>query len=88
MRVDSACYGGYKIPPHYDSMIAKLIVRGRTRAEAIARSKRALKEFHIQGVHTTIPFHQWMLNHEPFLTAEYPITYIDRLLDKGETFTP
>ncbi len=88
VRVDSACYGGYKIPPHYDSMIAKLIVRGRTRAEAIARSKRALKEFHIQGVHTTIPFHQWMLNHEPFLTAEYPITYIDRLLDKGETFTP
>lgn len=88
VRVDSACYGGYKIPPHYDSMIAKLIVRGRTRAEAIARSKRALKEFHIKGVHTTIPFHQWMLDHEPFLTAEYPITYIDRLLEKGETFTP
>lgn len=88
VRVDSACYGGYKIPPHYDSMIAKLIVRGRTRAEAIARSKRALKEFHIQGVHTTLPFHQWMLEHEPFLNADYPITYIDQLLDQGETFIP
>ena len=87
VRVDSACYGGYKIPPNYDSMIAKLIVKGRTREEAIAHSKRALREFHIAGVHTTIPFHQYMLEDKRFLTHDYTITYIDQLLDEGCTFT-
>jgi len=87
VRVDSACYGGYKIPPNYDSMIAKLIVKGRTREEAIAHSKRALREFHIAGVHTTIPFHQYMLEDTRFLTHDYTITYIDQLLDEGCTFT-
>jgi acetyl-CoA carboxylase biotin carboxylase subunit len=86
VRVDSACYGGYKIPPNYDSMIAKLIVKGRTREEAIAHSKRALREFHIAGVHTTIPFHQYMLEDTRFLTHDYTITYIDQLLDEGCTF--
>jgi acetyl-CoA carboxylase biotin carboxylase subunit len=86
VRVDSACYGGYKIPPHYDSMIAKLIVRGKDRTEAIARAKRALKEFHIRGVHTTIPFHLYMLQDPKFLSADYAITYIDTLLDAGNTF--
>ena len=57
VRVDSAAYPGYTIPPHYDSMIAKLIVWGATREEAIARMKRALGEFAVEGVHTTIPFH-------------------------------
>jgi acetyl-CoA carboxylase biotin carboxylase subunit len=87
VRVDSACYGGYRIPPNYDSMIAKLIVRGKTRAEAIVRAKRALKEFHIAGVHTTIPFHQYMLEDRRFLTHDYTIGYIDQLLDNGCTFT-
>ncbi len=86
VRVDSACYGGYRIPPYYDSMIAKLIVRGKTRTEAIARAKRALKEFHIRGVHTTIPFHQFMLEDARFLTNEYTIGYIDQLLSEGCTF--
>jgi acetyl-CoA carboxylase, biotin carboxylase subunit len=87
VRVDSACYGGYRIPPNYDSMIAKLIVKGKNREEAIAHAKRALKEFHISGVHTTIPFHQYMLDDKKFLTHEYTIGYIDSLLDSGCTFT-
>ena len=87
VRIDSACYGGYRIPPNYDSMIAKLIIRGKDRQEAIAHAKRALKEFHISGVHTTIPFHQYMLEDERFLTHDYTIGYIDQLIDAGCTFT-
>jgi acetyl-CoA carboxylase biotin carboxylase subunit len=87
VRVDSACYSGYRIPPNYDSMIAKLIVKGRTREEAIRHAKRALREFHIQGVHTTIPFHEYMLEDKKFLTHDYTINYIDNLLNEGSTFT-
>ncbi len=86
VRVDTACYEGYRIPPNYDSMIAKLIVKGRTRAEAIARAKRALREFHIAGVHSTIPFHQYMLDNKRFIENDYTITYIDQLLAEGCTF--
>ncbi len=87
VRVDSACYSGYRIPPNYDSMIAKLIVKGKDRTEAIAHAKRALREFHIAGVHTTIPFHQYMFEDERFLTHDYTIGYIDQLIDDGCTFT-
>lgn len=86
VRVDSACYAGYKIPPNYDSMIAKLIVRGKDREEAIARSKRALREFHIGGVSSTIGFHQFMLENDRFLNKDYPITFIDELIEEGCTF--
>jgi acetyl-CoA carboxylase biotin carboxylase subunit len=86
VRVDSACYPGYTIPPHYDSMIAKLIVKGADREDVIKKSLRALKEFHIGGVFTTIPFHQFMLTHEPFLQGKYPITYIDSLIEQGCRF--
>jgi acetyl-CoA carboxylase, biotin carboxylase subunit len=68
-------------------MIAKLIVKGKNRAEAIARAKRALSEFHIDGVHTTIPFHQYMLDDGRFLSHDYTINYIDSLLDDGCKFT-
>lgn len=87
VRVDSACYGGYKIPPNYDSMIAKLIVKGKDREEAIRHAKRALSEFHIAGVHSTIPFHQYMLEDQRFLEHNYTINYIDQLIDEGCTFT-
>lgn len=87
VRVDSACYEGYRIPPNYDSMIAKLIVKGKDRTEAIAHAKRALKEFHIQGVHTTIPFHQFMLQDERFLTHKYNIGTIDQLMSEGFVFS-
>ncbi len=86
VRVDSACYSGYRIPPNYDSMIAKLIVKGRDRKEAIAIGKRALKEFHIGGVHSTIPFHLHMLNDKKFLESDYCITYIDELIAAGYIF--
>ncbi|MDE3046008.1 MAG: acetyl-CoA carboxylase biotin carboxylase subunit [Verrucomicrobiota bacterium] len=87
VRIDSACYGGYRIPPNYDSMIAKLIIKGKNREEAIAHAKRALREFHISGVHTTIPFHQYMLDDTRFLTHDYTIGYIDQLIESGCTFT-
>ncbi len=88
VRVDSACYSGYSIPPNYDSMIAKLIVKGKNRQDAIEKSLRALREFHIGGVHTTIPFHQFMLQHQRFLEGDYPITYIDSLVQEGCRFEP
>ena len=71
VRIDSACYSGYSIPPNYDSMIAKLIVTGEDRTVALARAKRALHEFHIGGVKTTIPFHIDMLGHGAFLAADF-----------------
>ena len=64
--MDSHSYQNYEIPPYYDSMIAKLIVKAPTREQAIARMKRALKEFKIEGVSTTIPFHLKVLDNEYF----------------------
>lgn len=86
VRVDSACYSGYNIPPNYDSMIAKLIVKGKDRQEAIAIGKRALREFHIGGVKSTIPFHLYMLEDENFLKGSYDLTYIDGLIAEGCQF--
>lgn len=86
VRVDSACYSGYNIPPNYDSMIAKLIVKGKDRKEAIAIGERALREFHIGGVHSTIGFHLYMLEDENFLKSDYDLTYIDKLVSEGCLF--
>ncbi|MCP5505758.1 MAG: acetyl-CoA carboxylase biotin carboxylase subunit [Chlamydiales bacterium] len=87
VRVDSACYSGYRIPPYYDSMIAKLIVKGKDRQDAIEISKRALREFHIGGVHTTIPFHLYMLHNPTFLGGEdYNLAFIDTLIEEGCNF--
>lgn len=86
VRVDSACYSGYKIPPNYDSMIAKLIVKGKTREEAMAVGKRALREFHIGGIHSTIPFHLYMLEDQNFQDASFTLLYIDQLIESGCTF--
>ncbi|MBS0652821.1 MAG: acetyl-CoA carboxylase biotin carboxylase subunit [Verrucomicrobia bacterium] len=86
VRIDSACYSGYRIPPNYDSMIAKLIVKGKDREEAIAVAKRALREFHIGGVHSTIPFHLFMFEDPRFLSNDYTITYIDQLILEGCNF--
>lgn len=88
IRVDSACYSGYQIPPNYDSMIAKLIVKGKDRQEAIAIGKRALREFHIGGVHSTIPFHLYMLQDMNFLDGKYFLNYIDNLVADGCLFIP
>lgn len=88
VRIDTACYSGYRIPPNYDSMIAKLIVKGKDRKEAIRVAQRALKEFHIGGVKTTIPFHQYMFEDDNFLNNTYTITYIDQLMAEGYSFIP
>ncbi|EPZ38150.1 Biotin carboxylase [Anoxybacillus ayderensis] len=77
VRVDSAAYPGYTIPPYYDSMIAKLIVHAPTREEAIARMKRALSEFVIEGVHTTIPFHLKLLDHEKFVEGNFNTKFLE-----------
>jgi acetyl-CoA carboxylase biotin carboxylase subunit len=88
VRVDSACYSGYSIPSHYDSMIAKLIVRGKSREEAIAIGRRALREFHIGGIFSTIPFHLFMLQDPNFLNSEYDLNYIDKLIEEECQFLP
>ncbi|MFT4400141.1 acetyl-CoA carboxylase biotin carboxylase subunit [Bacillus sp. SW14] len=77
VRVDSAAYPGYSIPPYYDSMIAKVITYGKTRDEAIARMKRALSEFVIEGIETTIPFHLKLLEHETFVGGEFNTKFLE-----------
>ncbi|MGG4104325.1 acetyl-CoA carboxylase biotin carboxylase subunit [Paenibacillus sp. FSL W8-0187] len=77
VRVDSAAYPGYTISPYYDSMIAKLIVWAPTRDEAIAKMSRALAEFEIEGIYSTIPFHQKLLKHPTFLKGDFDIKFLE-----------
>jgi acetyl-CoA carboxylase, biotin carboxylase subunit len=77
VRVDSAAYPGYMIPPYYDSMIAKVITYGSSREEAISRMKRALGEFVVEGVHTTIPFHLKLLSHEKFVEGQFNTKFLE-----------
>lgn len=77
VRIDSAVYPGYSIPPYYDSMIAKLITYGATREEAISRMRRALSEFVIEGIHTTIPFHLKLMNHEKFIDGNFNTKFLE-----------
>ena len=80
MRVDSAAYADAVIPPYYDSMIAKLIVKGRDRAEAIGRMKRALEMFVIEGIKTSIPLHRRILADADFAAGKFDTHFIERLL--------
>jgi acetyl-CoA carboxylase biotin carboxylase subunit len=82
VRVDSGLYTGYRIPPYYDSMIGKLIVSGRTRQGAIMRLKRALEEMVIDGVKTSIPLHQALLEDPEFQSGEYTIKWLEEWLAK------
>ncbi len=86
VRVDSACYQGYTITPYYDSMIAKLIVWGKDRDEAVKRMSRALREFAISGVHTTIPFHLRMMAHPNFVEGDFHIQFLEgiNLFEDGD----
>lgn len=77
VRVDSAAYAGYTIPPYYDSMIAKLIVWGKTRQEAIDRMKRALSEFVVEGIATTIPFHLKVMDHDVFVSGHFDTKFLE-----------
>ena len=82
VRVDSGLYAGYKIPPYYDSMIAKLIVKGRTREGCIMRLKRALEEMVIGGVKTSIPLHQALMKDPDFINGDYTIKWLEEWLAK------
>jgi acetyl-CoA carboxylase biotin carboxylase subunit len=84
VRVDTHVYSGYTVPPYYDSMIAKLIVTAATREIAIARMKRALSEFMIRGIKTTIPFQLEILNHPDFVSGHYDIGWVGRFLEEKE----
>ncbi|UYY58458.1 acetyl-CoA carboxylase biotin carboxylase subunit [Sphingomonas sp. S2-65] len=84
VRVDSGIYAGYKIPPYYDSMIAKLIVFGRTREGCIRRLRRALEEFVVEGVKTTIPLHQALLDEPDFQSGNYTIKWLEEWLAKQD----
>lgn len=77
IRIDSAAYSGYSIPPFYDSMISKVIAWGRDRNEAIERMKRALSEFEIKGVETTIPFHKALMDNEIFKSGEFNTRFLE-----------
>jgi len=77
IRIDTHVYDGYIIPPYYDSMIAKLITTAQTREEAINKMKRALEEFVIEGVKTTIPFHQQLMRHPDYLAGNYTTKFME-----------
>lgn len=79
VRVDTAAYTGWTVPPHYDSLIAKLIVHGRDRTEAIEKMRRALDEFIIEGIKTTIPFHKKVFSNEDFIKGEFNTQFLERL---------
>ncbi len=78
VRIDSAMYSGYTIPPYYDSMVAKLITFADTREEAVAKMKRALDEFVIEGVFTTIPFHLKLMDHEVFKSGDFNTKFLEK----------
>jgi len=82
VRTDSCVYSGYKITPYYDSMVAKLIVRGRDRNEAIARLKRALEEFIVDGPPTTVPLGQALMNDHQFIVGEYNTAYLEKFMNE------
>lgn len=77
-RVDSACYDGYTVLPYYDSMLAKLIVFGKSREMAIARMKRALDEFVVEGIKTSIPLHKRIIEHHAFIKGDISTAFIER----------
>jgi acetyl-CoA carboxylase biotin carboxylase subunit len=84
VRVDSGLYTGYKVPPYYDSMIAKLIVKGRTREGCIMRLRRALEEMVIGGVKTSIPLHQALMSEADFIHGDYTIKWLEDWLAKRQ----
>jgi len=85
VRVDSGLYAGYKVPPYYDSMIAKLIVYGRDRGECILRLKRALEEFVVEGMKTTVPLQQRIIRDEAFVNGDYTIKWLERWLEEQKS---
>ncbi|MEC7575840.1 MAG: acetyl-CoA carboxylase biotin carboxylase subunit, partial [Pseudomonadota bacterium] len=84
VRFDSAIYNGYKIPPYYDSMVGKLIIHARNRDECIRRARRAIVETVIDGVKTTLPLHDWILQQPEFHSGDYTIHWLEKQLAEKE----
>jgi acetyl-CoA carboxylase biotin carboxylase subunit len=80
VRVDSGLYAGYSIPPYYDSLIAKLVVHGQTRNECLMRLRRALEEFVVEGVETSIPLHQELVGEPDFINGDYDIHWLEKFV--------
>jgi acetyl-CoA carboxylase biotin carboxylase subunit len=83
VRVDSAIYAGYSVPPHYDSLVAKLVVHGSSRNECMMRLRRALEEFVIGGIDTTIPLHQKLIAEPDFLNGDYDIHWLEKWMSNN-----
>jgi acetyl-CoA carboxylase biotin carboxylase subunit len=83
VRVDSAAFQGYEVPPYYDSLIAKLAVHGESREECLMRLSRALDEYVVGGIETTLPLHQRLVEDEAFRRGDYDIHWLDRFLGRG-----
>ncbi len=83
VRVDSAVYQGYTIPPFYDSMVGKLIVHGKTRTECLMRLKRALDEFVVDGIETTLPLFRKLVRTQDIIDGNYHIHWLERFLAEG-----
>jgi acetyl-CoA carboxylase, biotin carboxylase subunit len=84
VRLDTHVVTGYRVPPNYDSLLAKLLVYQPTRAAAIACMRRALDEFVVEGVRTTIDLHKSILQHPRFVAGQMDTTLVERALEKGE----
>ncbi|HXC88842.1 MAG TPA: acetyl-CoA carboxylase biotin carboxylase subunit [Stellaceae bacterium] len=82
VRVDSALYQGYRVPPYYDSLISKLVIHGRTRNECLMRLRRALEEYVIGGIETTIPLHQRLVEAPEFIDGDYDIHWLERFVGR------
>ncbi|HSR55989.1 MAG TPA: acetyl-CoA carboxylase biotin carboxylase subunit [Alphaproteobacteria bacterium] len=80
VRVDSALYSGYTVPPYYDSLVSKLVVHGKTRNEALMRLRRALQEYVIEGIETTIPLHQSLCENADFVNGDYDIHWLEKFV--------
>jgi len=88
VRVESGIYEGFVISPYYDSLIAKLVVWGETRGEALLRMRRALEEYRVMGVHSNIPFHQQILNDTRFIGGQIDTTFLESRFSMAEEDDP
>jgi acetyl-CoA carboxylase biotin carboxylase subunit len=77
VRVDSHCFAGYTVPPHYDSLVAKVITQGVDRAQALTRMRRAVAEFLVDGIKTTLPLHARLLADPRFVAGDYSTTFLE-----------
>ena len=83
VRVDSAAYQGYTIPPYYDSMVGKLIVHGKTRSECLMRLRRCLDEFVVDGIDTTLPLFRALVRDQAIIDGDYHIHWLEQFLAGG-----